>query len=62
MLLMGSNRIRAQNHLVRKRTLHHLPQMVHGCVFIYELSGCGFQSRFYHLNFRHPACFEQGVP
>ena len=31
-------------------------------VFVYELSGCGFESSCSHLNFRFRACFEQGVP
>ena len=31
-------------------------------VFVYELSGCRFESSCSHLNFRFPACFEQGVP
>ena len=31
-------------------------------VFVYELSGCGFESRCSHFNFRYRACFEQGVP
>ena len=31
-------------------------------MFVYELSGCGFESRYSHLNFRFCACFEQGVP
>ena len=31
-------------------------------VFVYELSGCGFESRCSHLNFRYRACFEQGIP
>ena len=30
-------------------------------VFIYKLSGCGFESSWSHLNFRFRACFEQGV-
>ena len=30
-------------------------------VFVYELSGCAFESRCCHLNFRYGACFE-GVP
>ena len=30
-------------------------------VFVYELSGCGFESRWSHLNFRYRACDEQGV-
>ena len=29
-------------------------------VFIYELSGCGFESHCCHLNFRYHACFEEG--
>ena len=29
---------------------------------VYELSGCGFESRCSHLNFRYRACFEQGIP
>ena len=28
---------------------------------VYELSGCGFESRCCHLNFRYGACFKQGV-
>ena len=31
-------------------------------VFVYELSGCGFESSWNHLNFRFHACYEQGVP
>ena len=27
-----------------------------------ELSGCGFEPRCSHLNFRYRACFQQGVP
>ena len=30
-------------------------------VFVYELSGCGFESSCSHLNFRYRTCFEQGV-
>ena len=33
-----------------------------GWVFIYELSGSGFEFSCSHLNFRFRACFEQGVP
>ena len=43
------------NHLVHKLTLN-------GWVFIYELSGCGFESNCGHLNVRFCVCFEQGVP
>ena len=31
-------------------------------VFVYELSGCGFESCCFNLNFRYHACFKQGVP
>ena len=31
-------------------------------MFVYELSGCGFESSCSHLNFRFRACFVQGVP
>ena len=29
-------------------------------IFVYELCGCGFESRCSHLNFRFRDCFEQG--
>ena len=45
---------RTHNHLVQ--TFSQTGQ------FIYELSGCGFDSSWSHLNFRFRACFEQGVP
>ena len=32
-----------------------------GRVFVYELSGCWFESRSIHLTFRYHACFEQRV-
>ena len=35
---------------------------LNGWVFVYKLSGCGFESRWCHLNFRYGVCFEQGVP
>ena len=35
---------------------------LNGSMFVYELSGCGFEFRCSHLNFRFRACFEQGVP
>ena len=31
-------------------------------MFVYELSGCEFESSCSHLNFRFCNCFEQGVP
>ena len=33
-----------------------------GWVFVYELSGSGFESSCSHLNFRFRNCFEEGVP
>ena len=33
-----------------------------GSVFVYELSGFGFDSSFSHLNFKFRDCFEQRVP
>ena len=38
------------------------PVWLNGWVFVYELSGCGFESSCSHLNFRFRACFKQGVP
>ena len=38
------------------------PVLLNGLVFVYERSGCGFESSCSHLNFRFCACFEQGVP
>ena len=31
-------------------------------MFVYELTGCGFESSCSHLKFRFCACFKQGVP
>ena len=42
--LSGSNVIRTYNHLVHKR-----PIWLNGWVFVYELPGCGFESRCCHL-------------
>ena len=33
-----------------------------GWVFVYEVSGCGFESCCSHLNFRYCPCLEQEVP
>ena len=38
------------------------PILLNGCVFLYELIGCGFQFSSSHLNFRFRTLFEQGVP
>ena len=44
--LSDCNGIRTNNHLVRKRTLN-----LNGWVFVYELSGCWFESRCSHLDY-----------
>ena len=36
---------------VRKRT--NWPVLLHGWVFVYEMSGCGFEFRCYHFNLNH---------
>ena len=55
------NWTRTHDHLVCKQTLNHLVWL-NGWVFLCELSSCGFESSYSHLNFRFHACFEQGVP
>ena len=35
------------------------PVWLHGWEFVYELSGCGFESRCCDLNFRCGACFDK---
>ena len=37
------------------------PVWPNGWVFVYELSGSGFETSCSHLNFRFRACFKQGV-
>ena len=58
--LSDYNWTRSQNNLVRKQTLNHFGQT--GWMFVYKLSGSGFESICSHLNFSFRACFEQGVP
>ena len=38
------------------------PVWLNGWVFVYELSGRGFESCYCHWNFRYRPCFEQRVP
>ena len=38
------------------------PVWLNDWAFLYELSGCGFQSSCSHSNFRFCSCFEQEVP
>ena len=49
--LSDCNGTRTNNHLIRTRTLNHLAIWLNGWVFVYELNGCGFESRCSHLNF-----------
>ena len=42
--------------------LAFFPVWPNGWVFVYELSGSGFQSSCSHLNFRFHTYFEQGFP
>ena len=59
------DRTYSQMHRTDKYSQHStiiLPVWLNGRVFVYELSGCGFESSFSHLNFRFRACFQQGVP
>ena len=58
-----SSRLLSIKSSVCKRTLDHLarPIWLNGWLFVGELSGCGFEFRCCHLNFRYRACFEQGV-
>ena len=63
-VLSDCNWTRTHNHLVLKRTVNHLaiwPVWLTGRMFVYELSGCRFESSCSHLNFRFHACFEKGV-
>ena len=49
--LSDSNESWTHNHLVRKRLLNHLAKLVEWLMFVYELSGCGFESCCFHLKF-----------
>ena len=51
-------------HKNRRQSNYKTSKMVwlNGWVFVYEISGYGFESRCSHLNFRFRACFEQGAP
>ena len=56
--------IYSQMHRTDKHSQHSSviwPVWLNGWAFVYELSGCDFKSRCFHLNFRYSACFEQGV-
>lgn len=41
--------------------LNHLTSLANGWVFIHDISVCGFDSTYIHLNFQFCACFEQRV-
>ena len=55
----------SQIHLTNKYSKHSSiiwPVWLNGRVFVYELSGCGFESHCCHLNFGYGSCFKQGDP
>ena len=55
----------SQMHCTDKYSQHSSmiwPLWLNGWVFVYEPSGCGFESCCSHLNFRFCTSFEQGVP
>ena len=55
----------SQMHRTDKYSQHSWiiwPVWPNGWVFVYELSGCGFESCCSHLNFRFRTCFKQEVP
>ena len=55
----------SQMHCTDKYSQHSSiiwPVRLNGWVFVYKLTGCGFESCCYHLNHRHCAYFEQGLP
>ena len=60
MIITYSQMHRTDKHSQRRSIIW--PVWLNGWVFVYKLSGCGFESRCYHLNFRYGTCFEQGVP
>ena len=41
--------------------INHLASLANGLAFVYELSGCGFEFSWSHVNFRYHAFFDQGV-
>ena len=49
-------------YLILLETFSEVVLYQNGCVFVYELSGCGLGSRRCHLNLKYCAYFEQGVP
>ena len=60
--LRDSNTIRIHNHLVGKRTLSHLAKLASlaKCwVSVYELTGCGFESRSCQLDFVIKVIYKQ---
>ena len=57
--LSDSNGIRTSNHLVCKWTLTDLAKLVsllNGWVFVYKVSGCGFESCWYRKSLCNETC------
>ena len=52
----------SQMHHTDKYLEHSWIIWPNGWVFVYELSGSGFEPSSNHLNFRFRTCFKQGIP
>ena len=66
-LIYVRNMTRTYSQMQRKDKYSRLssiiwPIWLNGWVVVYEVSGCGFESSWSHLNLRFRACFEQGLP
>ena len=61
-LIWHQNKYLLSLFLLLIKPLTFWPVRRNGWVFVYKLSGYGFESRCCHLNFRYGACFEWDVP
>ena len=59
--LKHTDKCTVSNHNTAQSFKKIRPVWLNGWVFTYELSGCGFESSYSHLNFRFWACFAQGI-
>ena len=63
--IVGMKRTYSQKQDTDKCSQHSAviwPVRLNGWVFVYEISGCGFESSYGHLNFRLRTCCEEGIP
>ena len=54
--------VNVKAHALSSNCFHERPVQLNGWVFVYEPSGCGFESSCRHLNVIFHACPEQRVP